>query len=995
MANAFTITNEATRILITGGSLTNRATPEDIVTQLTMADSAQTDFVRIATKTYVLGKPVHIAGFFDASSSAFHCDASNIFIARSGGDWLDGAMSNGVPVLGSVHIITGITGPSAVNGIFNAVDIVQDQDCMLRWHDVVYDIEDSTTSTITLQKALLAVGEVLSVTFQNLSQTNFPAVLYTVPLAAADPSVYIDIIFIHVTPTIFTVSSAFRTGGRSDCITITGIPSVNINVSTADASIHGLIVHGALNIVPIVPTGMTLGLTIRDLSGDGARTLTMTPTTGFTGIRVDKTLRIEQMIPFNPNIATDTSGVALSIIDSTDVTATPYNYGYSSTTPVPVVNNAFVHDAVLQGVLQYAADGTVTQRLQPRITLRKFGYLEDSVVIAVSTNSGVQEHRSRLAVDDAIEVDLSDTTGIFGVTVGNNAITVTPAFVGSLIEFYALVHAEYAEQANINIPIGVRRFGQRYRFAAITSFVDNASILGAGELIQLLGDLTVSTTAMISAYLQYVSMSNGMSISVSSIRTLTDPDDSIYYAVSHAQGDVTVNTSGPITSNLTVTLNIFNLTLAFGRADNANVFLAPLSSTYDLRIVKVDSAINVTTGAFPDDPLQLIPSYNVIPSLGGLTLMQLNGFVGGRMGSWTFATSTIAGADYLLTIDNAGSVSSFSIALSLQSEVYNNPGDYMAHPFNYSGGLLNMPTVRVNLTGDTSLDDPSNRINLHSLVFASPFESHVTTASGGAYLRLNVDNVNDNAFSYLLVTADGSSEPTTLTQVTGASGSTSIEISEMILLTANTEYVLMVTSSQRRPQRIRFHSAESFVLNVDLQEEPRDITYSLNTEAFYDTSGMNAGVIKTSVLSLVLADGPTETLLLELDGTNAHLITFSEARKVFYDIKQSYNYLLYRARNDSNDETILIGENSITLSGLIIIRRDEATASLNSLEFEIGLITTIDRTIVTPRARNNLRVEFVPAFGFDSGRSIAVDVASELERNGVLNVKRFLEIKDI
>ena len=990
MANAFTITNEASRIVITGGSLTNRATPEDVVTQLNTADAAQTDFVRVATKTYVLGKPLHIAGFFDSASSIFHCPNSNIIIARSGADWLDGESISGQPVLGSQHIISNITGPSAVDNIFNGVDIVQDQDCILRLNSVTYTLIDSV-GTITLEKTSLVNGSSLSVTFEALSSPSIPNVRYRIPIAEASTT-QVQAKFIRVAPRITSLASTLRAVENLDMITIFEAPIINVVINSATASIRGLTIYGVSTIMPIVAVGSVFGLVIRDLSGPGAMTLSVTPTSQFTGLRIDKTINISEMYPVNPNIAADTSGVAVSIIDSTDTSATPYNYGYAPTTAIPVMNNSFSQQVILQGVLEFAADGTPTQRLQPTITLRKFGYLESSITIPISTSALPQEHCSRLCVDDSIEVDLADTTGIFGVTVGNNTINVTPAFVGTISQFYSLVHAEYAQQENVNIPIGVRRFAQRYLFSAATSFIDNASIRGPGETIELLGDLTVSTTAMISAYLQYVHMTNGMSVSVSSFRTITDADDSIYYSVSSGVRNVVVNLSGPITSNLTVTLGIFNLTLAFGRVDNANVLLAPLNATYDLRIVKVDSAISVNTGTLPAEPFQLIPSYNVISSLGGLTLTQLNGFIAGRTGAWAISPSTIIGVDHLLTIHNAGPITAFNIALSIQNDVYNNPVNYTTHPFNYSGGLLDMPRIRVNFSGTTVLMDTSDRVNVHSFIYTTPFEAHITDSSGNSYLIVNTFNVNQRSLSYLLVNTDRNLEPSAVTTVvSGANG----ELSQIITIRANTNYVLTVVSPERRAQRVEFNSSESFLFNIELQNEPADITYSLDTEIFYDTSGMNAGIIKTSILSLVLADGPTETLVLELDGTSDQAIAFTQARKIFYDIKQSYNYLLYRSRNPSNDETIIIGENSITLSGLIIIRRDPAIVTVSSLEFEIALITQIDRDIVTPRAANNLRVEFVPAFGFDSGRSIAVDVASELSRKGVLTSRRYQEIRDV
>ena len=91
----------------------------------------------------------------------------------------------------------------------------------------------------------------------------------------------------------------------------------------------------------------------------------------------------------------------------------------------------------------------------------------------------------------------------------------------------------------------------------------------------------------------------------------------------------------------------------------------------------------------------------------------------------------------------------------------------------------------------------------------------------------------------------------------------------------------------------------------------------------------------------------------------------------------------------------MIGENTISISGLVVISRDPIPTTLNNLQFEIGLVTDIDRNILTPRKSNNLRVEFIPSFGFESGRSIALNVGAVLTENQVLTIRSFIELKDI
>ena len=1002
MSDSPLIVNGANEITVSRGNANNRTTPESILASLNAADPTQTDLVQIVPKMFRLNKPIHIAGFFDANGSTYICDDSNLIIARSGANWVDGIFINGEPSLGSTYIVTNITGPSSRQGVFNGIDIVQDTTgTFLQWYDVTYDLRTSG-NTITLLKSSLASGEVLYVNFLSALQgTTLPNVRYTIPIPA-NTTPRAEIKFTQVVPRIGTISSAFRTNGLVDNLVITACPTVEIQMTALESTIYGLTIYGQTNLVPIAIAGGTQAfeLVIRDISGPNANDITFTSDPLFSGIRIDRTVLINGTLPNNPNITFDTTGVATSIIDSQDATASPYNYSYNPAVAVPVTRGATAADAstftinpVLQGVVSYDSSGVRTTRLLPRLRLRKYSYLESEVIIHIDTGIIPEVHDVSLCVDDAIEISLADTGIRFGVTIGSGTISVTPAFSGSLIGFYALIHSEYAEQQNINIPLGVRRFGQRYVFSAVVSFIANATVLGVGETIDLFGDFTVSSGATISTYVRYIdTIPGGAMLGLSSFRIATNADDSIYYQIFSGSNAPVVNTSGPIENNLGASLGPFSLTLALGRADLGNVFLVPLDDDFDLRVVRVDSAIAVIRSTIPNEPIELFPTYSVIPSLGGLTLNELTTFINGRQGTWTFVVGTSV---HFLTITDAGDITARDIALSLQSIVYNSPSDFMEHPFNYTPGLLDMPNVRLILNGSTSINDPTERINVSAFLFQFSFLAHITTNSGLSYFILRVSNIGDNTLHYVNADLSTNVLPNRISSSVDASPTPIDVVGATLLLSGNTDYTIVITSPTKRPRRIEYNTASEFVIMETLDNEPNDINFPLDTSALYDSNILSDTVIQTSNLEVTTPTGIDHTLAIGVDSTNPLLISAAESRKIFYDIKQSFHYLLYYLLNGQHGESIMIGENTISISGLVVISRDPIPTTLNNLQFEIGLVTDIDRNILTPRKSNNLRVEFIPSFGFESGRSIALNVGAVLTENQVLTIRSFIELKDI
>ena len=1009
MSNSPLIVNGPTQITLTRGTVNNRTRPIDIFNQLNTADSTQTDFERVALGVYRLGKPIIVQGFFNADGATFICVDGNQILARSGANWIDGYLVDDVPAGGSTYFVE-FTTPAFSSTVQDIVAADQ-QDVFLQWYGVVYKVE--TGVNLTLLKNTLESNSALCFTVERTDSSADPSFhtasfRYQIP-TAADNTVRVDVSFVQLNVSLITPNPTNRITSKADNVITSGCDVVILVRQAGVALISGLGLFA--------PTSVSFVFDVEGLSSSNSRLfINDLGTEDITALRfaiqgfattipdidIGRTIVLQGTYPTNDNIDPDTTGVAIAAISSLTPTASTSIYGYFPSVEIPAANNTFTETIVLRDVITFrpststSGRAAITTLPDPIIRLRKFGYLEDSVVLPLTQTPTPQTYFPQLCIDDAIEISLAGTQTIFGVTISAGNIAVNPAFVGSLVQFYSLIHAEYAEQQNIYIPIGVRRFGQRYEFSARIGFISNASLRGPGETIILSHDLVIATSVSFSPFLIYPDRDLlGMVQTISSFSTATGEDDSIFYRITSGTDTAIANSSGPVLTNISTSLGNATITAILSRTDNANVFLAPLNSSYDLRIVRPDSAISVTQLSLAPAPFELLPTYNVIPSLGGLTLTELNAFIAQRSGTWTFTAASSPGGTHFLVIRDAGEITIRDIALSIQNVVYNAPSSFTEHPFNYTPGLLNMPRVLLSLTGNTFLNDPSETLIVATLIFQFTFLAHVRTTSGRTYMIIRVSNIGDNTFSYLNADLSLGTVPTRISSSTDSSGTPVDTLGAVLFISSDTAYTIVLTSPRRRPRRVEYDTTTEFLVMESLENEADDINYSLDTTGLYDGTAISNAVIQTSNVEVTTSTGIDHTLNIGLDSTSPVLISSSESRKVFYDIKQNYNYIAYLLRNGQHGESIIIGENTITISGLIVISRDPTPTTLNDLQFEIGLVTQLDRDALTPRKSNNLRVEFIPSFGFESGRSIALNVAAQLREDGIMTIRNFIELKDV